>query len=61
MSDDRAAFFALMERAVRIGTLLPGIEDVDVDDPVAIAELKLILAEFNAARAAVEAFPLQAA
>ncbi|MBR0714055.1 hypothetical protein [Bradyrhizobium liaoningense] len=61
-TDRKAKFFALIARANRIGALLPtNIEDIDVDDPVVIAELRVILAEFNAALAAIAAFPPGAA
>ncbi|WP_158268078.1 hypothetical protein [Bradyrhizobium sp. MOS002] len=47
--DERAAFFALMERANRVGALLPErIEHIDIDDPVVLAELRVVMAEFNA-------------
>ncbi|MDA9405573.1 hypothetical protein XH80_01920 [Bradyrhizobium sp. CCBAU 45384] len=55
-TDNRAEFFALIERANRIGALLPEPEEIDVDDPAAVAEVKLVLSEFNAALAAIRLF-----
>jgi hypothetical protein len=54
--DRRESFFALIERANRVGSLLPECpEDIDVDDPAALAELRIVLDEFDKARRAVEA------
>ncbi len=39
-------FFALMERFVRLGSLLPP-DDVDHIDPAAVPAIKMILAEMN--------------
>ncbi|WOH60393.1 MULTISPECIES: hypothetical protein [Bradyrhizobium] len=44
--DERAAFFALMERANRIGALPEHVEDIDLDDLRAVADLKMVPAEF---------------
>lgn len=56
-TDNRKEFYRLIERANRIGARLPErIEDVEVDDPMAIAELRMILAEFNAACDAIKTF-----
>lgn len=52
----RAEFLALIERAVRIGALLPDSDQVDVEDPVALAGLKVVMAEFNSAASAVKTF-----
>lgn len=49
--DERAAFFAVMERANRVGALLPHI-----DDPVVLAELRVVMAEFNATCGALLGF-----
>jgi hypothetical protein len=46
--DRRAAFFALVRRANQLGTMLPAREDLDdLDDEAALAEVELILAEFD--------------
>mgnify|MGYP005827032565 CR=1 FL=1 len=49
-------FMRLVERAVRIGALFPDIEDIDLGDPAALAELRMILDEFDKALALVKAF-----
>jgi hypothetical protein len=61
-NDAHAEFFALIERAVRIGALLPErIEDIDADNPAAVAEVSAVLAELTVALAAIEAFSPSAA
>lgn len=62
-SDDaRTEFFALLERAICVGSLISEtVEDVDLDDPAVRAELKIILAEFTKAVAAIKSYPPQAA
>jgi hypothetical protein len=55
--DERAAFFAVMERANRVGALLPErIEHIDIDDSVVLAELRVVMAEFNATCGALLGF-----
>ncbi|MCK1321437.1 MULTISPECIES: hypothetical protein [unclassified Bradyrhizobium] len=55
--DERAAFFTVMERANRVGALLPErIEHIDIDDPVVLAELRVVMAEFNATCGALLGF-----
>ncbi len=43
--NDRAKFTALLERMVRLGGLLN--EDLDPDDPRAVAEVKVLIAEMD--------------
>ncbi|MBB4374302.1 hypothetical protein GGD63_007132 [Bradyrhizobium sp. cir1] len=54
-SDHRAEFFALLERAVRVGALLPDPDDIDLSDANAVADLKMVLPEFFVAHAEIEA------
>lgn len=42
----REAFFALMERYIRLGSLLPP-DDVDQINLAAVPDIKMILAEMN--------------
>jgi Resolvase, N terminal domain len=52
---NRDRLFALMRRMVLLGTKLPKDEnDLDPDDHAAVAEVKLIIAEMNQARAAID-------
>lgn len=48
MTDLKAQYFALMARAVQIGSQLPDPDDLDVNHPGAIAKTKRLLKEFNA-------------
>ena len=43
----------IMERANRIGTLFPKLEDIDPNDPVQAAEIEIVLAEFAEAERAM--------
>ncbi|MDA9424020.1 hypothetical protein [Bradyrhizobium sp. CCBAU 53380] len=47
-------FFALMERYIRLGSLLPP-DDVDHIDPAAVPDIKMILAEMNETKAQMDA------
>jgi hypothetical protein len=51
-----AEFFALLERACRVGDLIPDVDAVDLDDPAVRAELKMVLAEFSAAVGRIKTF-----
>jgi hypothetical protein len=44
-----AEFFALLERACRVDSLIPDVDAVDFDDPAVRAELRVALREFDAA------------
>jgi hypothetical protein len=48
-------YFALMGRYNQLGRLLPAPDDLDADDPAAVAEARLILAEMNATQAKMDA------
>jgi hypothetical protein len=56
MTTDRdESLLGLIERANRIGSLLPKcVEDVDLDDPAALADLVIVLLEFDKVRTAIE-------
>ena len=43
----QAKFRNLMQRAVQITALLPDPENIDPDDPAALADVKMVLAEFD--------------
>jgi hypothetical protein len=43
----RARYFSLMRRAVQIGALLPNPATIDPDNPADLADVSIILAEFN--------------
>jgi len=47
LAERKAKYFALMQRSITIGLLFPKPEDVDPDDPVAMAEVTVLLREFN--------------
>jgi hypothetical protein len=47
LEERRARYFQLMQRSITIGLLFPKPEDVDPDDPVAMAEVTVLLREFN--------------
>jgi hypothetical protein len=46
-SELKTKYFALMERAVQIGLLFPDINNIDPSNPEAIAEVAILLKEFN--------------
>jgi hypothetical protein len=46
-SEAQAKFRRLMQRAVQITALLPDPENIDPDDPAVLAEVKMVLAEFD--------------
>jgi hypothetical protein len=50
-------FRALLERYNQLGRLLPKpIDDLDLEDPLAVAETKVIIAEMNGVMAEIDAF-----
>ena len=53
--DRKRKYFALMARFNQLGRLLPKPDDLDPDDPAAIAEVRLIIGEMNATQAKMEA------
>jgi hypothetical protein len=50
-----AKFFALVRRYNQIGALLPAEEDIDTDDAVQVAEVRVILAEMKKTKAQMDA------
>jgi hypothetical protein len=52
-------FQSLMERMNQLGQLLPAAEDIDLDDPNKVAEVQIVLDEFNKAKAELDAFLLE--
>jgi hypothetical protein len=55
--DRKQKYFALMARYNQLGRLLPAPDDLDPDDPTAVAEAGLILAEMNATQTKMDALP----
>ena len=53
--ENRLEFFRLVKRFNRLGCLLPALGDLDCDDIEMVAECRVILAEMNATRAAMDA------
>ncbi len=47
---DRAALLAIMRRFCQVACLLPALEDIDTNDVVQVAELRVILAELAKVR-----------
>ena len=45
---------AAIERGVRVGALIPNLEDFDTTDPVAVAEAKMALQEFRKVQDEIE-------
>jgi hypothetical protein len=43
----KTKLIALVERYCALGRLLPSVEDIDTDDDVELAEVKMVLAEMN--------------
>jgi len=54
-----AKFQSLMERMCQLGQLLPNRDDIDLDDPNTVAEIQIVLDEFNKAKAELDAFLLE--
>jgi hypothetical protein len=40
-------FHAIMERMCRLGQLIPDIDDIDTDDDEQMAEVRIVIAEFQ--------------
>jgi hypothetical protein len=56
-ADDKrkAKFFALMARYNELGRLLPDPDDLNTDDAMAVAEVRIVLKEMAAVQAELEA------
>jgi hypothetical protein len=46
-SESRAKFRKLLQRAIQIAVLFPDPENIDPSEETAIAEVKMLLTEFN--------------
>ena len=47
---------AMMERYNKLGELLPKPDDLDLDDPAAVAEAEVIIAEMKTVWAEIDAY-----
>jgi hypothetical protein len=51
----KTKLIALVERYCALGRLLPSVEDIDTDDDVELAEVKMVLAEMNRTKSEMDA------
>jgi hypothetical protein len=50
---------SLMERMNQLGQLFPDLDDIDLEDANQVAEVQIVLDEFNKAKAELDAFLLE--
>lgn len=53
-TDNKAQFFALMERFNQLGCLLPAEDDLDLSNPAAVAEARIVLKEMDRVKAEMD-------